>query len=151
LPFCHIVLKASKPPSFPFPKELSTLGDYLKKRRLDLRFRQKDVAERLGVDETTVQFWENNRIRPSLSLIPKIIEFLGYNPSENTPESLEEKIKTFRRTHGISQKKLAILLEIDPSTIGCWERGEHLPTKRLLDKLLSFFTSFPSSASGREK
>ena len=34
----------------------------------------------LGVDTTTVNNWERNRSNPRLYLIPKIAEFLSYNP-----------------------------------------------------------------------
>jgi transcriptional regulator with XRE-family HTH domain len=68
-----------------------------------------------------------------------------------TSNSLAEQILTYRRLHGLTQKKLAHLLGIDPTTIGHWERGEHWPQKELLNKLISFFTSFPLSASDHEK
>jgi transcriptional regulator with XRE-family HTH domain len=151
LPFCHIALKAPKPPSLPYPRELNTLGNHLRKRRLDLKLTQKDVAEKLGVDKTTVQFWENNRVKPSLRLIPKIIEFLGYDPYETIPMSLGEEIITFRRRHGFSQKKLAHLLGIDLTTICSWERGKNQPSKRLLDRLNSLFTCFNSTVSAPQE
>ncbi|OGQ13087.1 MAG: hypothetical protein A2026_07180 [Deltaproteobacteria bacterium RBG_19FT_COMBO_46_12] len=59
---------------------LETIGDHIRKRRMDLKLTQKEVAEKLGVDKTAIQFWENNRVKPSLGNIPKIIEFLGYDP-----------------------------------------------------------------------
>jgi transcriptional regulator with XRE-family HTH domain len=38
---------------------------------------QRQVAERLGVDETTVTNWELNRTTPALRFLPAIIRFLG--------------------------------------------------------------------------
>ena len=62
LPFCHVRLKSPKPhPNSRYPKELNTLGDHLRKRRLDLDLVQKDVNRILGVDKTTITNWENNR------------------------------------------------------------------------------------------
>jgi hypothetical protein len=40
---------------------------------------------------------------------------------------------------------------IDPATVGHWERGEHWPQKKLLNILISFFTSYPSSTSKSEE
>jgi hypothetical protein len=40
---------------------------------------------------------------------------------------------------------------MDQTTLAGWKKGEHQPAKRLLDKLLSFFSSFLSSASGPEE
>jgi len=126
---------------------IKSLGDHIKKKRLDLKIFQKEAAKKIGVDETTIWLWENNRVEPSISFIPKIIGFLGYIPFDTKYSSLGEKIIAFRRIHGLSQKKLSSLLGIDSTTIGSWERGEHKPSKELLEKLLSFFTSYPSSAS----
>ena len=80
-------------------------------------------------------------MKPSLARIPKIIEFLGRNPFEKKTENLGERIREYRRTHGLSQKKLAEQLGVDQSTLAGWESGEHQPTKKLLDKLKSFFVS----------
>src|SRR5712691_8111311 len=44
LPFCHVRLQAQKPLAAAYPRELWTLGDRVRKRRLDLGLRQKDVA-----------------------------------------------------------------------------------------------------------
>jgi len=38
---------------------------------------------------------------------------------------------------GYPKKKLADLLEIDQTTLAGWERGEHQPTKKLIDKIES--------------
>ena len=136
LPFCHVTLRGHKPLPPGYPKSLKTIGDHIRKRRLDLKLTQKEVAERIGVDKTTIQFWEKNRVKPSLAQIPKIIEFLGRDPFEAKAESLGDKIKTYRRIHGFSQKKLAHLVGIDPSTVGAWEKGKNRPVKENLKKLL---------------
>ena len=70
-----------------------------------------------------------------MAQIPKIIEFIGCDPFEPRDESLADKFKAYRRVHGLSQKKLAELLEVDQTTLAGWERGEHLPSKRFLNKL----------------
>ncbi len=123
LPFCHLTLKAPKPLPSNYPLQLKSLGDHIRKRRLDLKILQKEAAKKIGVDETTIWFWENNRVEPSISFIPKIIGFLGYIPFDTKYNSLGETIITFRRIHGLSQKKLASLIGIDSTTIGSWERG----------------------------
>jgi hypothetical protein len=45
-----VTLTASKPKSVKYLKKLATLGDYIRKRRLDMRLMQKEVANRIGVD-----------------------------------------------------------------------------------------------------
>lgn len=141
LPFCQITLRGQKPPSAAYPKELKTLGDYLRKRRLDVKLLQKEVAQRLGVNKDTICNWENNRTSPSLRFIPRIIEFLGYVPYDAQSETLGERIVAARKLLGLSQEELARRLGIDPGTLGHWERGEHRPLRRHLEKLAEFFTS----------
>ena len=63
-----------------YPANPATLGEHLRKRRIDLKLFQKDIARIIGVDEASIWNWENNRTKPVLKLVPEIIEFLGYNP-----------------------------------------------------------------------
>jgi hypothetical protein len=46
-------LKVEKPKS-PSTKNLQTLGDHIRKKRLDLGLFQKEVASRIGVDAESV-------------------------------------------------------------------------------------------------
>ena len=81
LPFCHVQLIAWKPLPPAYPRELKTLGDHLRKRRLDLGLLQKQVADRLEVNAMTICNWETNRTSPQLRFVPRILSFLGYNPN----------------------------------------------------------------------
>ena len=47
-------LTASRPLPPAYPRELKTLGDHLRKKRLDLGLLQKDVSQSLGVNETYI-------------------------------------------------------------------------------------------------
>ena len=132
MPFCHITLKTQKPLPSAYPRTLKTLGDHLRKRRLDLDLFQKEVAQRLGVGETSVFNWENNLTKPAIKYIPKIIEFLGYVPFDTSTLSVGEKIVVYRKRLGLSQKRLAHQLGIDPSTLSKWERDKRQPSERLL-------------------
>lgn len=60
-----------------YPKELKTLEDHLRRKRIDLGLLQQDVAQQLGVDEDSVCHWENRRSHPKSYLIPRVIDFLG--------------------------------------------------------------------------
>ena len=138
-PFCSLTLNFKKPLSKYYPKEINTLGDHIRKRRLDLGLFQKEVAEKIGVDAGTITNWERQRIPPSIRFIAPIIKFLGYDPLP-CPNSFPEKLKTLRQRMGLSQKKLAARLGIDPSTLSGWECGKHRPTKksrRLIEGLLA--------------
>jgi DNA-binding transcriptional regulator YiaG len=60
--------------------------------------------------------------------LPRIIEFLGYNP-ERVPEALHEWIAHCRRQLGMSQERFARILEIDPVTLYRWEKGLSVPVE----------------------
>lgn len=128
-------LRGHKPNPPGYPKSLKTIGDHLKKRRLDLGLLQREVAQRIGVDETTIYLCERDRVKPSLAQIPKIIDFLGRDPFKKETESLGERIREYRRVHGLSQRKLAEQLGVNQTKLAGWERGEHQPSKMLLDNL----------------
>jgi transcriptional regulator with XRE-family HTH domain len=134
LPFCHLVLKAHKPPSSEFPKELRTLGDHIRKRRLDLGLFQKHVADQIGVDEDTIYRWESNESRPQVQFIPAIIKFLSHNPIP-LPDSPSQRLVFYRRVHGVSQRALAKKIGLDAKAIELAETGKRPLSKKLL-KLL---------------
>ena len=120
--FCRIQLTGRKPLPAAYPHQLRALGDHLRKRQLDLGLLQRKVAEKLGVDKMTACNWETNRTSPQLRCIPRIIAFLGSVPDHTQVESLGQQIVAPRRRLGLSQRKLARRLGVDPTTLSSWER-----------------------------
>jgi len=116
----------------------TTVGDHLRKRRLDLGVTQRQVAAQIGANVTSVRNWEGNATAPALWFMPGIIRFLGYRL--HTPaKTFGEQLKARRRERGISQEKLADFLRVDEGTVRRWERGRSRPTARagvLLDVFL---------------
>jgi len=142
LPFCHLTLKAKKPVHREkYPDTCRTWGDWIKCRRLDLKLTKFQLSLKLNVSDLTIYLWEKNRVKPSLAQIPKIIEFLGNDPFEKETENLGDKIREYRRVHGLTQKKLAEQLGVDQTTLAGWERGKHRPTKRLSEKIIAVVKS----------
>ena len=121
-----------------YPVRPSSLGDNLRKKRIDLRISQGEVAERLGADQDTVWNWENNRSSPSLRFVPLIIEFLGYAPDDSRDDDLGKRIIACRRRQGLRQEDLATKLGVDPSTVGRWEHGISRPSRKLAERLEGF-------------
>ncbi|MBI1804137.1 MAG: helix-turn-helix transcriptional regulator [Ignavibacteriae bacterium] len=97
------------------------------------------MAKLLGVTTSTITNWEKNRGGSALRLIPNITTFLGYDPVPETATTLGQKIKLYRRSRGLSMKKLAKKLGIDPTTLTRWERGRSVPSSRLRDRLNDLF------------
>ena len=123
------------------PKTLTTLGDHIRKRHLDLGLWQKVVAATLGVTVSGVTNWELNRVIPYFTYLPKIIAFLGYIPPpfDKMSSNIIEQMKLYRLTHGMSQERFAKLVGEDETTVAQWERGEHKPTRKLIKRLSAFF------------
>jgi DNA-binding XRE family transcriptional regulator len=121
VPFCCIRLKARKPPNTAYPQQLKTLGDHLRKRRLDLGLLQKEVAKKIGVNKSTITNWELNHNFPELRFISAIIEFLGYWPYVTEADNLSQQIVAKRTRLGLSQKEPTRILGGDPKSL---DRGE---------------------------
>jgi DNA-binding XRE family transcriptional regulator len=142
LPFCHVTLRGRKPlHREKYPEVCRTWGDWIKCRRLDLKLTKRQLSLKLNVSDITIYFWEKNRVQPSLAQMPKIIEFLGRDPFKKETVTLGEKIREYRRVHGLAQKKLAKQLGVDQTTLAGWESGKHEPSKRLFEKLTEFMIS----------
>ncbi len=130
LPFCHVEFNAKKPLPKSYPKALLTLGDHIRRKRLDLNLLQTDAANMVNVDEMTIVGWELNHSRPLATHIPKIIEFLDYVPEDLFPtDTSGQKIKRYRLLHGMTRMQLAIEFHIDEATVRRLEtdKGKHFP------------------------
>ena len=142
LPFCHYTLKGPRPKPNEDPKQLKTLGDHVRRRRLDLELYQNEAALRIGVDKTTICLWETNHATPSVRNMPGVIQFLGYTPHRRIA-NFGDWLNMVRTSSGLSEETLAEQLGIDESTVANWERGWRQPTARLLTRVKQFFGALP--------
>jgi transcriptional regulator with XRE-family HTH domain len=140
LPFCHAELRAPKPQSEHYPKEIKSLGDHIRTRRLNLKLLQRHPAEQIGVNGATITNWERNASTPVIRYIPAIIRFLGYDPAPPA-STLPERLATGRRERGLTQREMAERMGVDPSTLRDWEAGEHQPTNGSLEVIGKFLES----------
>ncbi len=138
LPFCHFEKTTKKPLSKAYPKELVTIGDYIRKRRLDLKLTQKELGAFLGVDECTVLNWEKQRCQPAISRMPKLMDFLDHTPNETGTVNSHTQLRVMRIFMGMVQRTFARLVGIDPSTLSRLERGKGRPSEKTLRKVEVF-------------
>jgi transcriptional regulator with XRE-family HTH domain len=115
-----------------YPTTPKTVGEAIRKRRLDLNLRQIDVAAIIDCDEISVVNWEKGRWTPHIKHMPGIRRFLGYNPLP-AGSSIAERIVVHRKSCGLTQKEFAGQVDVDPSTLAKWERGEREPRGRYAD------------------
>jgi len=125
-----------------------TMGDHIKKRRLQLGMGATQLAALLKVSKDTVYNWEKSRRVPMVHLIPKITQFLGYTPPLFNGQTIGQKIVAYRHVRGMSQRALALTLNVDPGTLGRWERDESSPTGELKLRLELFLRVVLSGDSG---
>ncbi|BCA78271.1 helix-turn-helix transcriptional regulator [Desulfuromonas sp. AOP6] len=126
------------------PRELTeeptTLGDHLRRRRLELGLYQKDVAVQIGVTTSTIWNWENNWSTITLSCMPKVIEFLGYNPVP-WPDKLVDKLAWYKQVHGLTLEQLGAEMNRDPEQLSDWLSGRHKPCRRNRKEVELFLSS----------
>lgn len=123
-----------------------TIGEHLKRKRMDSKLLQKDVAKIFGVTEDCITNWEKNRSIPQIQFMPSVIKFLGYLPFSFDLTTMSGKLKTYRHLKGISQKKLGKMLNVNGATISSWEQGENQPYQRTLNKIYELFNEISDVA-----
>jgi len=113
-------LKSLRPVSY--SRNPKSLAEHLLKKRSELGLRQIDVAQSMGIDVFTYLTWEKGQvINPEIRKWKVIIEFLGYEPN-GEPKNFAERLKAYRRKHGLSQKKLAHIVGCDEGLLARWEK-----------------------------
>src|ERR1700730_6573434 len=65
------------------PACLTTFGDHIRKKRLNLGLTQREAALLIGVEQCSVDNWEKRGMNPAQRVQTAIIDFLGYDPSQN--------------------------------------------------------------------
>ncbi len=130
------------PLEIPPPKELTqepvTLGDHLRRRRLELALYQKDVAAQIGVTASTIWNWEHGWT-VELRYMPKLIQFLGYNPIPR-PDNLLERLSWFKLVNGLTLEELGAKMDRDPEQLSDWLAGRHKPCQRNRKEIEEFLS-----------
>jgi len=116
---------------------LTSVGDHIRTRRLDLGLYQKDLAQRLRVTTNTITNWEKERSSPDLRVWPAVIRFLGYDPRPDG-RTIGERLRLRRQTLGLSWAEAARIIGVDPSTLSKWELGRRSPIGVYLERVNRF-------------
>jgi transcriptional regulator with XRE-family HTH domain len=108
------------------PEKVETVGDHLRRRRLELGLLQRQVAAQLGVAQGTIYNWEKNRSQPRSPHMPAVVKFLGQVPEAATDDWAVRLVQC-RKAMGLSQKAAARQMGVVQCTLLRWERGEREP------------------------
>ena len=82
-----------------YPPRLRSLGDHIRKRRMDLGSLQREVEEIIGVCADTVRSWEANRTVPSGRRLPSVRRFL-WSAGKRASPRWGEPVPPTRETAG---------------------------------------------------
>lgn len=133
----HLAIKSLRKKDYDF--EPTTIGEHIKKKRLQLGLTQKAVAASLKVSEFSVLNWEIGDHKPTNPGVLRCInEFLGYDPIIRGT-TIPDRLQARRLALGWSQKALAVHLGVQPDTVAAWEKGGRILKHRhrsLIEKFL---------------
>ena len=73
------IVCAVRPFTYPdgYPINPKAIGDHMRKKRMDNRLMQSDIAHIIGVSEASIWNWENGRTKPSKKNLEIINEFVA--------------------------------------------------------------------------
>jgi len=136
LPFCQVKLRGQRPPPLGYPKSPKTLGEHIRRRRMDLGLSQEQAGKAMGVHNSTVSEWETNQRPIDDRNLAKVYAFLGYRP-DPLPKSFQERVRYWRQSLGLSRIQLSLALGLNHSVVQGWENGAN-PKKDSLTRLRTF-------------
>ena len=70
-----------------YPANPKTIGEHLRKKRIDLSLSMTQLAGKLGlrITDSAIEKWEKNQNCPTEAHRKQIIEFLGFDPTLANP------------------------------------------------------------------
>ena len=123
MPPCRVTLRGRKSRPAGYPESPKTLGEHLRRARLDRGLPQRQVAAAIGCHHASLLNWERGRREPEPRYLAGILRFLGYDPRP-APATFGGQLRAAREAEGLSEAALARRLGLDPGMVGVWERSE---------------------------
>jgi transcriptional regulator with XRE-family HTH domain len=111
-----------------YPHDPRTLGELIRRRRMDLGLTQRTLAKKLGCLQETVLQWEQDVCAPLARRWPRIEAVLGTGLVPDHPGPAGQ-IRSARLRLGLTQTELAAKARVDVRTIRNVERGLRVPSR----------------------
>lgn len=141
-PFCTLTLRAELPTVRGIPRHLRTIGDHIRRRRIELGLRQTDVGSLVGAPKPTVDAWERRGCRPKPETLNKVVAFLGYEPDQAaSPDDLVRQLIAVRRQLRLPASIAASMIGVSYGAVWTWEAGRRRPRGRSLARLRTFLAT----------
>ena len=131
-------LIAKKPINRAYPTEVKSLGDHLRKTRLDRNLSQPNIAKQFQVSTDTVTGWEMNKYIPTPKYAKLIIDFLGYFPFNDNNLTHGKELYFARLRAGLTQEEVAKIIGCDENTIRLFELDKRKVSMNTLAKIDTF-------------
>lgn len=96
------------------------------------------VGKALGVNESSVGKWENNKKQPDVISAKKIINFMGYSPFKNNSYTLGEQLYHARLITGKTQTQVASIIGSTGATVSRLELNLSKPRTRTHNKIKDY-------------
>jgi len=100
---------------------------------MDLGLLQREVAEIIGVTESSIWNWEHG-VEPELQYNPSITKFLGCIPFE-CPDDTVGRLAWYKRTMGMNLDHLGEAMGRDPEQLSDWLSERHNPFRKNREKI----------------
>lgn len=120
----------------------TTLGNHLRKVRIQRKLSQPQVAKIINVSDETILSWEKNNTEPTPKDASQIIKFLGYFPFEWEHEPLQIKVKFARMVAGHTLKQMGKEIQTDSSTLYKILIDKSIPKNETLQKIQKYINQY---------
>jgi len=121
-------------------------GAFIREQRRALGLYQRELAEKMGVNVTTLRLWERDKEKPNFENFNKLLDLLkqyGRQIKKNIVEEMTgEYIKKQRMSLGLMQQDIAERLGITKESVSCWERNINKPDLQNQKRLRKLFAEF---------
>lgn len=130
-----------------YPMSKETLGDYLRSIRIRNGLTQVEAAEKIGMVENAIIYFETNVQKPRYSTLRNICKFYNLDIAKVYEEfygtvledNLGTRLKNMRLDKGLTQRKVGELLGVSKTTIGNFEKGAYTPDEEMLNRMYELY------------
>ena len=95
---------------------------------MDLGLFQREVAEIIGVTESSIWNWEHG-MEPDRHTVPKIIQFLDYIPFP-FPDDTIDRLAWYKKVHGLTLNELGRQMRRHPDQLQEWLSKKRRPFQK---------------------
>jgi transcriptional regulator with XRE-family HTH domain len=110
--------------------EAGTFPEQIRQFRRRLGLSIDKLAERIGVDRSTLQKWERLGYRPRPRLYARLIQVLGLPAATGGAEAtFGERLRAARLRAGMTQREMGKRIGVGQQVVSSWESGKSNPAE----------------------